>query len=417
MTERLYYADSYCARFSARVIERLTWQDHPAVVLDQTAFYPASGGQPADRGLLGEIPVLNVVVRERDGAILHILANDLAGLSEIKGAKIEGELDWPRRFDHMQQHTGQHVLSAAFGQLLDADTVGFHMGAESSTVDVDAAYLELKAVAPVEQLANRVVWENREIGVSFVTPDDLAALSLRRLPAMEDPVRIVEISGPAMNPNASFDLNPCGGTHVARTGEIGQIKIVNLNHRGDETRIEFLCGRRSLRDYRIKNTMVNQLTRMLTVGHWELDKAVERLQDEAKHLRRDLRRARERLRKMEAAELAETAVLQGPYPVVWRIWEQPGKPPAELRALALELAQSFEANSLLASIGQRVHLCFACADESGLDAAALLRETCALLGGKGGGSSYLAQGSAPAIESSRVEAVISDLLSNLMIES
>jgi alanyl-tRNA synthetase len=347
MTKRLYYSDSYCTRFSARVIERLTWEGRPAVVLDGSAFYPSSGGQPADRGTLGGITVLDVVVREQDGAIVHVLEH---ALSE---AKAEGVLDWPRRFDHMQQHTGQHILSAACEQVLDADTVGFHLGAETSTVDLNVARLDPAAVRPVEELANQVVWENRPVSARFVGPDELAALPLRRPPTVEGPVRLVEIAGPlthrrrtggagsGSNPAPAlsgrcFDVNPCGGTHVTHTGEVGLIKIVRLDHRGDETRVEFLCGGRALRDYRAKNTMAHRLAGLLTVGHWELDQAVERLQAEAKQLRRDLRRAHGRLLKVEATELAKATVVHGPYRVVRRVWEVPGKPPGELRALAQE---------------------------------------------------------------------------------
>jgi alanyl-tRNA synthetase len=209
---------------------------------------------------------------------------------------------------------------------------------------------------------------------------------------------------------ADFDVNPCGGTHVARTGEIGLIRIPRLEYRGDETRVEFLCGRRALRDYRARSAVVDQLATRLTVGYWELDQAVERLQDEAKQLRGDLRRAREQLLKAEADELFEAAVPQGAYRIVRRIWE--GRNPGELRALAQELIQRFEVGALLASVGERTHLCFACSEEVGLDMAALLREACAQLGGKGGGQPHLAQGSAPATDSARVGAVMSGLSSS-----
>jgi len=397
MIERLYYTDSYCTHFSARVIERLTWEGHPAVVLDRTAFYPTSGGQPADRGTLGEATVLDVAVREKDGAIIHVLERALSS------AEIEGEVDWTRRFDHMQQHTGQHVLSAAFEQVLNADTVGFHLGAEVSTVDINVARLDQAAVTPAEELANRVVWEDRLVSVRFVGPDELAALPLRRSPAVEGPVRIVEI--------ASFDVNPCGGTHVAHTGEIGLIKIVRLDYRGDETRVEFLCGGRALRDYRAKNAMANRLAGLLTVGHWELDKAVERLQAEAKQLRRDLRRVRKRSLEVEAAELAEAAVVRGPYRVVHRVWKQ--REPGELRALAQELAQHPGMVVLLVGVGERTHLCFARAEGLDLDVATLLREICVQLGGKGGGRPHLAQGSVPTTDVSRVEVALANLLSSL----
>jgi len=412
MTERLYYADSYCTCFSVRVIERLVWEGRPAVVLDRTAFYPVSGGQPADRGTLGGVAVLDVAVREEDGAVIHVLSTDPLGFAKLTESKIEGVLDWPRRFDHMQQHTGQHILSAAFEQVLDADTVGFHLGTEVSTVDIvvnGVARLEPAAVVPVEELANRVVWENRPVSARFVGPDELAVLPLRRPPAVEGPVRIVEIAG--------FDVNPCGGTHVAHTGEIGLIKIVRLDHRGDETRVEFLCGGRALCDYQAKNGTVNQLTAMLTVGHWELKQAVVRLQAEAKQMRQHLRRARKRLLQVEASELVEAAVVHEPYCVVSKAWGRPGgspeKSPGELRALAQELAQHPGGIALLASVDERTYLCFSRAEGVDLDVAALLRDACAQLGGKGGGRPHLAQGSAPATDVAHVEAMFASLLSSL----
>jgi alanyl-tRNA synthetase len=421
MTERLYYTDTTCTRFSARVTERLTREGHPAIVLDRTAFYPTSGGQPADRGTLDGIAVLDVVVREEDGAIVHILSEELPSFPKPEGSEVEGVLDWPRRFDHMQQHTGQHILSAAFEQVLDADTVGFHLGAEVSTVDINIARLDPETVMPVEELANRIIWEDRPVSVRFVGPDELAALPLRRPPTVEGPVRIVEIASPSTGSGHSFDVNPCGGTHVARTGEIGLVKIVRLDHRGNETRVEFLCGGRALRDYRAKNTTVNQLAAMLTVGHWELEQAMERLQAEAKQLRQDLRRAHRRLLKLEANELAETAVVHEPYHVVWKVWERqnslPEKSPRELQALAQELAQRPGMVALLVSIGERTHLCFARTEEADLDMAALLREACTQLGGKGGGRPHLAQGSAPATEAAHAQAVLGSLLSSLELHA
>jgi alanyl-tRNA synthetase len=400
MTERLYYTDAYCTRFSARVIERLAWDGRPAVVLDRTAFYPTSGGQPADRGTLGGVAVLDVVAREEDGGVVHVLEH---GSPE---SEVEGVLDWLRRFDHMQQHTGQHILSAAFEQLLDADTVGFHLGAEASTVDIDVARMDRAAAMPVEELANRVIWEDRPVRARFVGLDELAALPLRRPPAVDGPVRIVTV--------ADFDVNPCGGTHVVHTGEIGLIKIVGLEYRGAETRVEFLCGGRALRDYQAKNGMVHRLTALLTVGHWELDQAVERVQAEAKQLRQDLRRAGKRLLKVEANELAEIAqagppAVSQPYRVVSRVWER--REPGEVRALAQELAQLPGVVALLGSVGERTHLCFARAEGVDLDVAALLQEACGQLGGKGGGRPHLAQGSAPPADVAQVETVLSGLVS------
>lgn len=397
MTRRLYYEDSYRTRFSAHVVEQVTWEGQPGVVLDRTAFYPASGGQPADHGTLCGMGVLDVVVRGGDGAVIHVLESPLPGGSP---QGVEGEVDWSRRFDHMQQHSGQHVISAAFERLLDADTVGFHLGVEISTVDIDVARLGSAAVAQVEELANQVVWENRPVSARFVSTDELASLVLRRPPPSEGSVRIVEVDG--------FDINPCGGTHVAHTGEIGPIKILRLDYRGDETRVEFLCGARALRDYAAKNTLVNRLAGRLTVGHSELDEAIARLQNDAKQLRRDLRRARRQLLESEACQLAGEAELAGSYRVVRRVWENRDR--GELRALAQGLTQRPNVVALLATVGGRTDMCFARADGMELDAAALVREACVRLKGKGGGQPHLAQGSAPVTDPMRVRAVLCDLL-------
>jgi alanyl-tRNA synthetase len=410
MTERLYYTDAYCTRFTARIVEQLTWDDQPAVVLDRTAFYPTSGGQPADRGTLDGVAVSDVVVREQDDAVVHVLERALSATD------VEGVLDWRRRFDHMQQHTGQHILSAAFEQLLDADTVGFHLGAEMSTLDIDKARLDPAAAAAVEELANRVIWNDRVVNTYSISRDELATLSLRRPPSVAGRVRIVEIIGSSEEPAISFDVNPCGGTHVARTGEVGLVKIVRLDYRGEETRVEFLCGERALRDYDAKNRMSYRLANMLTVGYWELDQAVERLQAEAKGARQDLRRARGRLLEKEASELVASAVTpEGVgYRVVWRVWGGadgfPGELPRELRALSLELTQQPDMIVLLAGIGERTHLCFARGEAVDLDVAGLLHDACNRLGGKGGGQPGVAQGSAPAADVAYVKAVLADLL-------
>jgi alanyl-tRNA synthetase len=403
MTERLYYTDAYRTRFSSPVIEYLTWEGKPAVVLAHTAFYPNSGGQPADRGTLDGVEVLDVVVRDEDDAVVHVLSEPPGGFPKPRATEVEGEIDWPRRFDHMQQHTGQHILSAAFEKILDADTVGFHLGADGSTVDIDVARLEPEAVTPIEELANQVIWDNRPLSTRFVDAEELDTLALRRQPVVEGPIRIVEIP--------DFDTNPCGGTHVTHTGEIGLIKVVGLDHRGDETRVEFLCGGRALRDYRAKNEMVSQLATTLTVGYRELDQAVERIQAEAKQLRRELRRAQKRLRHVEAQELVEAAMVCDPYRVVWKVWE--GREPGEIRALAQELAQFPTVVALLASVGERTHVCFARAEAADLDVSTWLREACAQLGGKGGGRPNIAQGSAPAADTSQVEDVIAGLLPSL----
>jgi len=425
MTERLYYTDPYRMRFSARVVETLTWQNQPAAILDRTAFYPASGGQPADRGRLDNAEVVEVAEGEADVSgqrpIIHVLSK------AITADEVEGELDWQRRFDHMQQHTGQHILSAAFERVLkDAGyphpaTVGFHLGETSSTVDIDAADLTFDHVLPVEALANEVIWDDRPVNIRFVDGDAVGSSPLEDLPLdgpppevpskVKGPIRLIEIAGSASSSAAPdelyFDVNPCGGTHVARTGEIGIIKIAGLEHRGDQTRIEFLCGGRALRDYEAKRSMTTTLARMLTVGSWELDAAVERLQEENKDLRHAERELRERLLDMESAQLAGRAVTCGPYRVVGTVWQERG--PDELRILARKLAEHRDVVALLFSVNKRTHFCFARAEDLDLDVNKLLQEACAQLDGKGGGRPQVAQGSAPGTTVDQVESVLSSL--------
>jgi alanyl-tRNA synthetase len=413
MTERTYYSDPYRRRFTAHVVEELRWEGHPAVILDRTLFYPASGGQPADRGTLDGVRVLDVVEGQADDLprrdIIHVLSEP------ITPNEVEGEIVWSRRFDHMQQHTGQHVLSAAFEQVLDADTVGFHLGEQSSTIDVDAADLDMEAVLPVESLANEVIWDDRPVDARFVDEEAAAGLPAEALPDVSGRIRLVEIPGAPGATEGPFDLNPCGGTHVARTGEIGIVKIVGVEHRGDETRVEFLCGERALRDYEAKRSMTARLGGMLTVGTWELDEAVGRLQEENKELRHSERRLQQRLLEMESTQLLETAATYGRYRVVGAVWEQ--RSPRELQSLARKLAEHSDVVALLFGINDRVHLCFARAETLDLDVNVLLQKACGELGGKGGGRPQVAQGSAPRADRETIESVLRDLKAALAEEA
>jgi alanyl-tRNA synthetase len=402
-SERLYYADSYLTRFEARVVERLTWEDQPALVLDRTAFYPTSGGQPSDRGTLCDVPVVGVEVREPDGAVVHLLRKDLAV------DRVVGQVDWARRFDHMQQHSGQHLLSAACEQLLDAHTVSFHLGADVCTIDLDVARLSPEALEPAEELVNRVIWENRAVSIRSAPAEELTGVRTRPGRSLEGPIRLVEIG--AGQDTTPFDLNPCGGTHVARTGEIGLLKVIRLDYRGQETRVEFLCGGRALHDYGTKNRTLLDLAAMMTVGYWELADAVARLEEELKAARRDLRAAREKALEEEAARLVQAAGSADPLRVVWAVWE--GRDPAELRALVQKVAAHPDTIVLLASLGERGHLCVARAEGVEADAAELLRAAMDPLEGRGGGQAGLAQGSTPVTDRARVEEALAKVVSAL----
>src|SRR5262249_53879968 len=210
MTDRLYYTDSTLTDFDASVVDARVVGDRPHVVLDRTAFYPTSGGQPFDTGCLGGVPVVDVFDRD-DGEVVHVLGAPLNGTTSVRGA-----VDWARRFDHMQQHTGQHILSAAFDREVAARTTSFHLGAEAATIDLDRE-LTPSQIAAAERAANWVVWEDRPVTVRFATAEEASRLPLRKEPVRTGRLRLVEVT--------DFDLSACGGTHVQRTGMIGVIAV------------------------------------------------------------------------------------------------------------------------------------------------------------------------------------------------
>jgi len=382
MTERLYYSDAYATRFDARVSERTAHDGRPALILDRTCFYPASGGQPPDGGQINGVAVIDVLVREEDGAILHVLAADVPG--EI----VAGVVDWARRFDHMQNHTGQHILTRAFSEAAGAETVSFHLGAESATIDLDRQDLGPGAVDAAEDLANRVVMQNLPVRAWFPAPEELAGLALRKTPeVVNGRLRVVRVG--------DFDRTACGGTHVACTGEIGLIKIIRTEKYKSLTRVEFRCGWRALRDYRAKNAILLGAAAALSTGYAEAPAAIERLQAENKSLRADLRAARQALLAAEADVLRAGVEPIGGLRVIAAAWE--GRDPAELRALASRLAGQPGTVCLLGVAGEAAQVIMACSADVDRDMLALLRGTLAALAGedgarRGGGRPDFAQG-------------------------
>jgi len=380
MTEKLFYRDAYKREFTARVVRRVRIKDKPGLVLDRTCFYPASGGQPHDLGTINGVPLLEVLTEGED--IVHLLEG------EVAADEVVGKVDWARRFDHMQQHTGQHILSRALKRALGAETVSFHLGKEVSTVDLNRAPLSLEEVERAEELANRVVFENRKVTARFVEEDELARLGLPKPPDLRGPIRVVEVEG--------FDRSLCGGTHVRSTGEVGLIKVIKAERRGAETRLEFLCGGRALADYRDKNRILQRAASSLTVGFWELPEAVARLQEGNKDLHRRLRLLQERLVGLEATQLLREAEEAGGIRLVVGAFQE--RSPDELRRLASSLTKEESVIALLGGISGRAHLVFAASKGVPLDMQALLRRVCSLIGGRGGGSRDMAQGSGPVTE-------------------
>ncbi|MBK9944982.1 MAG: alanyl-tRNA editing protein [Kouleothrix sp.] len=375
-TERLYFADAYMAQFSAQVIARGQLGGRPAVALDQSAFYPEGGGQPADTGQLGGVAVLDV---QADGELVwHALAAPLVA------ERLQGQLDWARRFDHMQQHHGQHLLSAAFERLYGFKTVSFHLGAAIATIDLAVAELAADQVAAAEDLTNQVIWEDRPILARFVTPEELARLPLRKPPQVAGPVRVVSVP--------EFDHSACGGTHPRSTGGVGLVHIRRWERRADAVRLEFVCGGRAVRDLRWKNAALGRLAGTLSVAAEELEPAVARLRTAEERARKRLEAASEQLIGLEAQELLARAVKLGGLPVVRRAYADRGL--EELRMLAKALSARGGV-ALLGLRAEKTQLIFACAAGAPLDCGALLRATLAGFGGRGGGQPTLAQGGLP----------------------
>jgi alanyl-tRNA synthetase len=336
MTDRLYYNDPYLQAFDA-TIERVEHRGERLVVtLDRTAFYPSSGGQPFDTGVLviadcglriaddspGSFRVIDVVDDE-DGSIAHVVepgtpnleprtpnleprtpnleprTNLERGTVNLEpGMTVRGAIDWPRRFDHMQQHSGQHVLSAAFDRLFGVRTVSFHLGAAVSTIDL-ARDVSPADIAAAEGQANRIVWEDCPVAIRFATAEEAARLPLRKEPVRGGTLRLIDVEG--------FDLSACGGTHVARTGGIGIIAIASWERFKGGLRIEFLCGGRALGAFRSLRDAVSGSVRLLSVLPAELPASIERLQADAKDQKRSLAALQGELARYRAEELAAGA--------------------------------------------------------------------------------------------------------------
>lgn len=392
-TERLYYRDPGLRRFRAHVVAVHESKGRSGVILDRTAFYPTSGGQPFDTGLLADHEVLEVI--DAEGEVVHMLD----GAAPDVGSEVEGLIDWPRRFDHMQQHSGQHVLSQAFERANDLRTVSFHLGTDYCTIDLNTPSLDQSAVERAEMLATDVVFDDRPVLIHFVDASDVGQLGLRKATERIGEVRIVEIT--------DFDRSACGGTHVGRTGQIGPIKVRRWERRGETTRVEFVCGWRALRDYQVKHALAHDLAERLSTSTDEAGPAAQRALGELAQARDTVHRLRQDLLGYEAEALRREA---SPLPltngrsahVVFRVLD--GRTPDDLKRLALAIVRADRYVALLGTMGERCHVVFAQTPGLPYDLSRILRSTISQIGGRGGGTRDLAQGGGPA--GAAVEAVL-----------
>src|SRR5688572_14413033 len=374
-SERLYYTDPYLVEFDAVVRETTPQSDRWKIVLDRTAFYPTSGGQPFDTGTLGDARVVDVFDQE-DGTIGHLVDSEIETNSRVRG-----HVDWPRRFDHMQQHTGQHLLSAAFEREAGAKTVSFHLGTSASTIDLDKE-LPADQIVKVEEAVNGVLWEDREVCVKFVTPSEAAKLPLRKEPLREGDLRIIEIK--------DYDLSACGGTHVRRTGAIGVIAISGYERFKGGLRVEFVCGGRALRAYRSLKNSVTGSVRLLSVLPDDLPSAIEKLQTAGRSEQKSREGLYERLAAHEAASLAASGQKIGAANVVTAAvsgWDANG-----LKKLAGSIVARPATIAVLLTTESPALAVVARSQDQSLDTGAVLKAMIDQFGGRGGGKGAMAQG-------------------------
>jgi alanyl-tRNA synthetase len=387
-TERLYYADSHLVEFEARVVAVSRGEDGRAcVALDRTAFYPTGGGQPHDTGTLGAARVVECVEAEEAG-VLHVVE----GVTPEAGARVQGRVDWPRRLDHIQQHTGQHILSQAFVELFDAQTRSFRMMTDACEIDVELRDASDERIERAVNRANEIIWDDRAVRVHGVTPEEAARLPLRKDSAREGELRVIEIEG--------FDFSPCGGTHARRTGEVGVVAARQWERAKGLVRVTFVAGGRAVADYRRANRTARAVAALFSTGRDEAADAAARLQEENRQLQRRLRAVTEVAARGEARELVEEAgpaATSGGLRIVARVFE--GRDADDLRRVAAALATHAGTIALLGSReGGVARLVFARAADAGGDMNALMREACRALEGRGGGRPDMAQGGGPRVE-------------------
>ncbi len=383
-TKRLYYTDTFLHEFEGSIASVIAGEK-PGVMLDQTAFYPTSGGQVFDQGKLisegVEVRVEQVEEMENGEIVHYVSPSDMGKLHA--GAKIQGVVDPSRRRDHMQQHSGQHVLSAAFERLYKMPTVSFHMGAESCTIDLATNSLNEKHLIAAEKLANEVVFENRKVGIRFVGLEEAKGLGLRKLPDVgKEELRLIDI--------ADFDLCACGGTHVKSTGQIGTILVRKMEKVKQGFRVEFVCGDRALRTARKDFETLTQAATLFSTNIYEVPQQIGKSLEEARSAQKHQHKLLEELAEFWAAKSVAEVPAGAAFRVVKQVFADRDLPFVKL--LAQKLARQSGVVALLGTTSGQPTMVLSRSQDVDVDVSALVKEALAAVGGRGGGTKDLAQG-------------------------
>ncbi len=373
-TARLYYDDPYLINFTARIIQTLPIGEKYGLVLDRTAFYPESGGQPSDTGHIGGIPVLHVT--EENGQIRHMVERLPCGTA------VECSIDWQRRLDHMQQHTGQHIVSACFASLYNGDTDSFHLGRDSVSIEINLDRFDVDMAVRVETMANEIAVKNLPVTAEIVDDMRLQIMPLRKRPSVADNIRVVQIQG--------FDYSPCGGTHVGHTGEVGLIRLKKWEKCKGGYRFQFVCGSRALADYRLQDSITRLLCDQLSVRDFEIKAAMEKLMTDYKAAQKELAAVKQELLAYEADRLLKESRTVNGIRVVSKAFD--GRNINDLKLLAQSIIQQPGHAALLVCRNDAVQVIFSRSEDVDLDMSRLIKAVFPIINGKGGGSPKAAQG-------------------------
>ncbi len=395
MTTKLYYQDSKICQFSATCLETLKNEAGYQIRLDQTAFYPTSGGQPHDSGTINGIPVLDVWLEE-DGTIWHQVTD------APNSSQISGEIEWHRRFDHMQQHTGQHILSAVFVDQLNANTIGFHIGSKTSTLDLNISKYSREQFRQIERTSNQIIWENQPISIQTIRDQDIPTIPFRKPPKVSGKIRVIWID--------DYDVSACGGTHVAATGEIGVLKITGVERYKGGLRVNFLCGGRALENYQEVLANIQQVSADLSIHTDDLPQTIRRFQTESSNLNRQLRRVQNELMNFEIEALWQNALDSEGIRKVTAYWDN--RSFEAVRSAAARLREKPKTVVLFAAeVNDQIRLvCARSSDLTEINAGAILKSVVTQIGGKGGGSPEMAQGGAPKQENLDIQALLKSMV-------
>ena len=404
MTKRLYYEDSFLYDFDAEVREVLE-TPRPGIILDRTAFYPTSGGQVFDTGWLtseanAKLRVTEVTDAE-DGRVIHYLE---ATRDDLKpGTRVHGQVDAARRRDHMQQHSGQHVLSAAFVRLYSIPTVSFHMADDYCSIDLDTPTLTKEHIESAERLANEIILENRAVDIRFVTREEAGKLGLRKLPPTErDELRLIDIR--------DFDVTACGGTHVAHTGQIASILLRKTERVRQGWRVEFVAGLRAVATARRDFTALTETAALFSAHIYDVPQQARKALDEIKSLRKQYEQSQEELAAAYASVLLADATKAHGRQVVVRTLSD--RDLNFVKLLAQKMTRLFpNVVALLATTSPQPSLVFAQSPGQPFDMGALMKDVMTKAGGRGGGSKDMAQGGIPNAEG--IEARLRDIAATL----